>query len=138
MKKQIATCVLLAATLPTLAFAGNSANSTLAADMEWIELGPGLSMTQLWQDQDTKDTGLLLKFAPGFKGISHGHSNAYHGVTLQGTWVHVDSDGTRHDLPAGSVAFQPAHDLHSDECISEEECIVLFHLDAEYDFFLPE
>ena len=109
-----------------------------ANDVAWKELAPGISISPLWQDKNGNDTGLFLKLAPGYVGIKHGHSNAYNGVTVQGTWEHVDDDGTKHILPAGSYTHQPAKEFHSDNCTSDEACILFIHLAGKYDFFLPK
>jgi anti-sigma factor ChrR (cupin superfamily) len=128
---------LLALSLPTLAIAG-PANYQPAADMAWQPLGPGIEMTPLWQNADKSDMALLLRLAPGYVGIVHGHNTGYNGVTVQGTWVHVEADGTEYVLPVGSAAYQAPLLPHSDNCISEDPCILLIHLEGEYDFFIPE
>ncbi len=105
--------------------------------MIWLgkNFAPGISISPLWEDKITKDTGLLMKFASGFVGIKHGHSNSYQGITVQGTWLHIDTDGTKHVLPKGSYADQPAKAIHSDQCVSEDACIIFIHMDGKYDFF---
>ena len=134
---KIRSALLAMVALPTLAAAA-PADYQLAADLAWHELGPGIEMVPLWQNEDKSDTAVLLRLAPGFQGIVHGHNTAYQGLVVQGTWEHVEADGTAYALPAGSLYLQEALAPHSDNCISEEPCMLMIHLEGEYDFFIPE
>lgn len=137
-KTHLIICILVL--MPFLAFADEEikVTSKTADSMDWKELASGISITPLWKDEKTKDTGFLMKFVAGFVGIDHGHTNAYQGITVQGTWVHIDTDGTKHTLPKGSFAHQPAKTIHSDQCISKKPCIIFIHMDGDYDFFLAK
>ncbi len=128
---------LLVLALPTLAAAA-PADYMPAANMAWHALGPGIEMTQLWQTEDKSDTAVLLRLEPGFQGIVHGHNTGYNGLVVQGVWEHIEADGTAYQLPAGSLYYQDAIAPHSDNCVSEEPCMLMIHLEGEYDFFIPE
>ncbi len=127
--------MLFLASLPTFADDSLKAKSIVFNEMAWKELAAGITITPLWKDEKTRDTGFLMKVIPDFKGVAHGHNNAYQGVTVQGTWVHIITDGTKYTLPKGSFAHQPAKAIHSDNCISDIPCIILIHMDGDYDFF---
>ncbi len=146
MKNYLMFVMLLMVSVPLFAGGNHKAKSVnnhkaksiVYDEMEWQELTPGISVASLWKDEKTNDTGFLMKVAPGFKGIAHGHSNTYQGVTIQGTWEHILNDGTEFILPKGSYALQPGKDIHSDNCVSEVPCILLIHLADGYDFFPAE
>ncbi len=135
MKYYILLAMLIAPSLPAAAEDRHMPKGVVFDEMAWEELAPGITVAQLWKDEKSKDTGFLMKVVPGFEGIGHGHTNAYQGITIQGTWVHTVADGTEYTLPKGSFAHQPALESHSDNCVSDVPCILLIHMAGDYDFF---
>jgi hypothetical protein len=109
------------------------------ASLKWEPAGPGspLMVAPLWGGDRTKssDHGILLKIPAGFEAGGHTHTAAYHGVTLQGIWIHTnDATNKGGDLPLGSYVYQPGKQVHNDICKGPAECIVLVHQHGPNDF----
>jgi anti-sigma factor ChrR (cupin superfamily) len=98
--------------------------------------GGALQIAKLWGDRDQGAYGMYLKVPAGFKAGSHMHTADYHGVNVQGTWIHT-MDGETKELPVGSHVFQPGGQFHDDSCKGPQECIWFIAQDAKGDF-IPE
>lgn len=98
--------------------------------------GNPLQVAMLWGDRNKPgEYGMLLKFPAGFESGRHSHTADYHGVTVEGVWVH-ENDGvpTAPRYPPGSYVMQPGRQIHNDICRGPAECIVFIHQHAQGDF----
>ena len=125
--------------IPTSA---NAAGADVAVAADKLNWGPwGDSPAQivvLWGDPSSGEFGALLKLPPGFTPGPHAHTEAYHGVNLQGTWVHIFGNDDVRSLPAGSYVMQPGKGFHNDACAGPEECIIFIHQHGPSDFIPPK
>jgi hypothetical protein len=111
--------------------------NTPADALKWELYAPGnpLQVSVLWGDRDKAgDYGMLLKMPAGFEAGRHSHSRDYHGVTVQGIWIHTSDGAKPRDLPPGSSVFQPGKQVHNDICKGPAECIILIHQQGPSDF----
>ncbi len=86
-------------------------------------------MSPLWGDASAGAYGRFVRFAPGYSGPLHTHSNSYHAVLVQG--VAIEPEGEEH--PAGSYWFTPGGFPHITECVSDEACIWYEHSEGKFD-----
>ncbi len=139
--------VLSAALLLTVAVAGGPATdaaqrgakpvNTPANAVKWEPYGPGseLQVAMVWGDRTKSgEYGMMLKMPAGFEAGRHTHTNDYHGVTIQGTWVHTNDGSKPRNLPPGSTVFQPGKQVHNDTCPGKQECIILIRQEGPGDF----
>jgi hypothetical protein len=66
----------------------------------------------------------------------HAHASDYHGVLVQGIWIHtVEGDSSApKELTPGSYVFQPAWQFHNEKFLGPEDCIVYIHQLGKADF----
>ncbi|SDO45108.1 protein of unknown function [Filomicrobium insigne] len=109
-----------------------------AADYEWQEFAPGTPLTfvPLWGDRSSDgEYAILLKLPAGFSSGTHAHTHDYHGINIQGAWVHTDRVATdEKGLPPGSLVTQPGLSMHADHCKGPEDCILLIYQKGKSDF----
>src|SRR5690554_541203 len=80
----------------------------LGYQMGSLRAGNPLQVAVLWGDRTKgSDDAMLLKMPAGFEAGRHTHSADYHGLAVQGTWVHTNEDAKPVELPPGSYAMQP-------------------------------
>jgi len=111
-------------------------NAPLSA-IKWQPYAPGnpLQIAMLWGDRSKPvDYAMYLKMPAGFEAGRHSHTNDYHGVGIQGTWVHTNDGGKPVDLGPGGHVFQPGKQVHNDACKGSTECIILIHQMGPGDF----
>lgn len=109
------------------------------ASLKWEPAGPGspLSVASLWGGDRTKssDHGILLKLPAGFEAGGHTHTADYHGVAIQGAWIHTnDASKNGREYPVGSYVFQPGKQVHNDICKGPSDCILFLHQHGPADF----
>jgi len=92
----------------------------------------------LWGDPKGNDYAVLLRLPPGFTPGPHGHTAAYHGVSIQGTWTHVFGDDDIRSLPPASYVMQPGGAEHNDAYAGPEDCILFIHQHGAQDFIPPK
>jgi hypothetical protein len=108
-----------------------------ASAIKWEPYAPGnpLQVAMLWGDRTKGDYAMFLKMPAGFDGGRHSHTADYHGVGVQGTWVHTsDGDPRSREFPPGSYVMQPGKQIHNDICRGTTECIIFIHQHAPGDF----
>jgi hypothetical protein len=110
--------------------------------MSWRQQAPDLPqrLTTLWGDRD-RDGGFgqLIELPPGFRSPVHYHSGDFHGVLIQGTWLHEDASGNGTPLTApGSYVRQAGGELHVDRCVSKEPCLLFLFQYSRADVVLPK
>ena len=112
----------------------------IAADkLNWALWGKGpAQIVVLWGDPKSGEYAALLKLPPGFTPGPHGHTAAYHGVNLKGTWTHIFGSDDVRSLPPGSYVRQPGKAEHNDACAGPEECIIFVHQHGPSDFIPPK
>ena len=133
--------VALTATIMSLVLA----NATMAQehlsrsfdDLVWVKGGPGLHFALLWGDWTKGNYGMVVKIEAGHAAPKHSHTSDYHGVTIQGKWVHTFGDNDHRTLTPGSYAFQSGKEDHGDRCEGPQDCLILIHQHGARDFILP-
>ena len=86
-----------AALLTTAAFAESHAHGehhVALANVEWVDAPiPGLQLALAYGD-DATGAARLFKMDPGVALPMHIHTHYYQGLSIAGTWVHIEADGT--------------------------------------------
>jgi hypothetical protein len=95
--------------------------------------GSPILVAKLWGERGQGEYGMLIKVPAGFEAGLHAHTGDYHGINLQGTWVHT-MDGQTKELPVGSYVMQPGMKNHNDVCKGPGDCIWFIHQRAKGDF----
>lgn len=110
-----------------------------AGDIEWVEAGPGspISVSLVWGDAEGSH-GILFKLPAGFEVPVHAHTENYNGTLLAGSWRHYIDGGDDQVLPQGSFVAQPGMEMHGDDCVGDEECIIYAVYDGPRDFIPKE
>jgi hypothetical protein len=112
--------------------------NTPASGIKWEPYAPGtpLQVAVLWGDRTKgNDYGMFLKMPAGFEAGQHAHTADYHGVGVQGNWVHTNTGSiATPQLPPGSYVFQPGKQMHNDICKGTTDCILFIHQHAPGDF----
>ena len=106
-------------------------------DLVWVEGGPGIHFALVWGDWTKDDYGMIAKIEAGHAAPKHSHTSDYHGVTIQGNWVHTFGENDDRTLAPGSYAFQSGKEDHDDRCEGPEDCLILIHQHGPRDFILP-
>ena len=107
-----------------------------AASVKWAPYAPGnpLQVATLWGDRTKGEYAMLLKMPAGFEAGRHSHTSDYHGLGIQGTWVHTNEGSKPVELAPGSYVFQPGKEVHNDVCKGTTDCILFVHQHAAGDF----
>ncbi len=106
-------------------------------DLVWVKGGPGLHFASLWGDWTKDNYGMIVKIEAGHAAPKHSHTSDYHGVTVQGKWVHTYGKNDHRTLEPGSYAFQSGKEDHGDRCEGPKDCLILIHQHGPRDFLLP-
>ena len=121
-----------------VAGAGGANTGTMipAGEIVFGPIAPGspVQVAELWGVRTQGEHGMLLKIPAGFEAGLHAHTGDYHGINLQGTWVHTMADGQTKELPVGSYVMQPGMENHNDVCKGPSDCILLIHQMVKGDF----
>ena len=131
-------CITFMATVTSLVLANTaSAQQHLSRSIDelvWVKGGPGLHFALLWGDWTKDDYGMVVKIEAGHAAPRHSHTFDYHGVTIQGNWVHTFGENDDRILTPGSYAFQSGKEDHGDRCEGPEDCLILIHQHGARDF----
>lgn len=106
-------------------------------DLVWEKGGPGLYFALAWGDWTKGDYGMIVKIKAGHAAPRHSHTSDYHGVTIQGNWVHTFGENDDRILTPGGYAFQSGKETHGDRCEGPQDCLILIHQHGSRDFILP-
>lgn len=132
-----ATATLLAST----AFAeshGHAENNVPLQDVEWVDAPiPGVQLALAWGD-DATGAAWLIKMDPGVALPMHTHTHDYWGLSIAGTWVHIEADGTEVSTVPGDYALVAGGAVHADRCDSDIPCIGLLDFAGPRDVALAE
>lgn len=106
-------------------------------DLTWENGGPGLDFALLWGDWTKDEYGMVVRIKAGIAAPDHSHTSDYHGVTIQGNWVHTFGNNDDRVLAPGGYAFQSGGEDHGDRCEGPQDCLILIHQHGSRDFILP-
>ena len=138
-KRLLAVGAVFLASVSLIAFAQAEEKRSLGFDaIKWEAGPPGLQFGLLWGDWNKGPYGMIVRIEAGQAAPIHRHSEDYHGVAIQGTWVHTTLDGAEHVITPGSYSFQAADENHGDRCRGPEDCLILIHMQGPRDFVPAE
>ncbi len=89
------------------------------------------------QDDPNGDNALMVKISAGTTLPRHSHTGSYHGILVQGNWVHSNAKGEDFSLMPGSYVYQTGKVNHGDHCEGDVDCMILVHRHEAGDF-IPE
>ncbi|MFT7581256.1 MAG: quercetin dioxygenase-like cupin family protein [Myxococcota bacterium] len=95
-----------------------------------------VEMATVFGDRATGNHATVGVFGAGFDSGPHTHSQAYHGVVVQGRMTNpFGTEGSPREMGPGSYWFVPAGEQHATRCVSTDEpCVFYFHADDGFDF----
>ena len=135
IKSAIFAAALLIASLLVAGAANAESRHFQAFDAIKWEAGPkGLHFGLLWGDWNKGPYGMIVRIEAGHVAPLHSHTADYHGVSIQGNWIHTSPDGTEHVVTPGSYAFQAGGKNHGDRCRGPEDCFILINMQGPRDF----
>lgn len=109
------------------------------ADLEWKEMFPGVSFAAVAGDWTAGKHAKLVRFDPGVRAPMHVHTNAYHGIVVQGTVTNpYAGDAEEVAMDPGTYWHVPGGAVHATACVSEEPCVFYTHGDAAWDIEVTE
>ena len=106
-------------------------------DLARMNGGPGLDFALVWGDWTKDDYGMIVRIRAGHAAPKHSHTFDYHGVTIQGNWLHTYGENDDRNLAPGGYAFQSGKEPHGDRCEGSQDCLILIHQHGPRDFILP-
>ncbi len=105
-------------------------------DLDWVNGGPGLDFALVWGDWAKNDYGMIVRIRAGHAAPQHSHTSDYHGITVQGNWVHTYGENDDRNLGPGGYAFQSGKENHGDRCEGPQDCLILIHQHGPRDFIV--
>ncbi|MFK7941477.1 MAG: cupin domain-containing protein [Paracoccaceae bacterium] len=116
----------------------NKEHHVALENVEWVDAPiPGVQLAHVWGDAAT-GAAWLLKLDPGVALPRHTHTHDYWGLSIQGTWVHIESDGTEVVTVPGDYSLVEGGMVHADRCDSDMPCIGLLDFSGPRDVALAE
>ncbi len=106
-------------------------------DLDWVQGGPGLAFALVWGDWTKDDYGMIVKIDAGVTAPRHAHTFDYHGLSIQGNWVHTFGENDTRSMTPGGYIFQPGGEDHGDRCDGAQDCLIYIHQHGPRDF-IPE
>lgn len=126
MKTVIAAAAALV--LATAAYADETSHGEShfpLSDVDWVDAPlPGVQLAHVWGD-DATGARWLIRMEPGVALPMHTHTHDYWGLSIQGTWVHIEADGTEVATGAGDYSRVQGGAVHADRCDGDIPCIGL-------------
>jgi len=108
------------------------------ADLEWVEIVPGISFAAVYGQWDAEAHGKFVRFEPGAAAPLHRHSSAYRGVMVQGRLTNPYPGEEAVEMAPGDYWHVPAGMAHANECVSEEPCLFFTYGDAAWDITMAD
>lgn len=113
-----------------------------ASALDWIHELPAdpHRLVKLSGDRSSGQAGILLKLPGNFDSGWHAHTADYRAIVISGTWVHVGQDpseGAGKRLTPGSYWTRRRDEMHKDECVSAEGCVIFVFSDAKLETYFP-
>jgi len=137
--------IALVLTLNAAALTANTARAdestghmTNFDNVEWKTVGEGVEEAILWGDEKENNAVWAFRMQPGVEFSVHAHTHDYHGIAIQGTWVHIDAEGNEAAAAQEAFAFVKGGEFHGDRCEGPEVCITLVDLDGPRDLYFPQ
>lgn len=138
---------IAAASLPATAWSQETSRprsfNAPADGLQWRKQAPDLPImiSELWGNRDFDGGfGELVRVPPGFNSGRHAHSGDFHGVLIQGEWIHEgpNGEGNNQRLAPGSYIRQAGGQMHVDRCVSTEPCTLFLFQYARADVIWPD
>jgi len=107
-------------------------------DVAWATIGEGVEEAILWGSEEDNNAVWAFRMQPGVAFPLHSHTQDYHGLAVQGTWVHIDAEGNEAAAAQEAYAFVKGGEFHGDRCEGPEVCITLVDLDGPRDLHFPD
>ncbi len=130
-----------AALLATAALAdshGHSAPHVALDAVKWVDAPiPGVQLALAWGDDET-GAAWLIRMDPGVALPMHTHTHDYWGLSIAGTWVHIEADGSEVPTGPGDRALVEGGAVHADRCDSDVPCIGLLAFSGPRDVALAQ
>lgn len=113
-------------------------NHVALANVEWVDAPiPGVQLALAWGD-DATGAAWLIKMDSGVALPMHTHTHDYRGLSIAGTWVHIEADGTEVATVPGDYSLVEGGVVHADRCDSDIPCIGLLDFAGPRDVALAE
>lgn len=106
--------------------------------LAWQPAGDGAEAAILWGNEKDGNAVWVFRMQPGTEFPLHAHTDDYHGLAIQGNWVHIDADGNEMTTAQDSFVFVKGGEFHGDRCAGPEVCITLVDLDGPRDLYFPK
>jgi len=108
------------------------------ANVEWVDAPiPGVQLALAW-GEDATGAAWLFKMDPGVALPMHTHTHDYWGLSITGTWVHIEADGTEISTVPGDYSLVEGGVVHADRCDSDVPCIGLLAFTGPRDVALAD
>lgn len=134
-----AMCLAILLAGPALAQMPDGAVLVDAEEVEWTEIIPGVDFGAVYGTFTEEEHGKLVKFAPGLVSPMHTHTNAYHGVVIQGTVTNpYEGEESPAEMGPGTYWYVPGGAAHKTGCVSEEPCLFYTYGDEGWDIQVIE
>jgi quercetin dioxygenase-like cupin family protein len=101
--------------------------------LEWVEIIPGADFAAVYGQWTEGPHAKFARFAPGMAVPLHRHTNEYHGVVVQGEFTNPFPGQQAVVMRPGDYWRVPARMAHSNECVSNEPCLIFTYGDAPWD-----
>jgi hypothetical protein len=114
-----------------------------ADELTWKQQTPNIPImiSELWGDR-AADGGFggLVRLPPHFNSALHAHSGDFHGVVIEGEWVHEgpNGQGKGQRLLPGSYIRQAGGEMHIDRCVSDKPCVLFLFQYSRADIIWPD
>lgn len=116
----------------------HSESHVALGNVKWVDGPlPGVQLALGWGD-DATGARWLLKMDPGVSLPMHTHTSDYWGLSIQGTWVHIEADGTETATSPGDYSLVRGGVVHGDRCDGDIPCIGLLDFAGPRDVALAE
>ena len=106
-------------------------------NVEWMDALPGVQLALAWGD-DTTGAAWLIKMDPGVALPMHTHTHDYWGLSISGTWVHIETDGTEVPTSAGDYSLVEGGKVHADRCDGDVPCVGLLDFSGPRDVVIAQ
>ena len=107
-------------------------------DLEWVEIVPGVDFAAVYGAWTEGAHAKFARFAPGMAVPLHRHANEYHGVVVQGEFTNPYPGQQAVVMRPGDYWRVPAGMAHSNECVSDDPCLIFTYGDAPWDVEMVE
>lgn len=107
-------------------------------DLAWVEIVPGVDFAAIHGEWTEGAHAKFARFAPHLAVPVHRHTNAYHGVVVQGEVTNPYPGQDAVVMRPGDYWHVPGGMEHSNACVSDEPCLIFTYGDALWDVEIVE